>query len=104
MAKTPEKRELFQPWKPPHLELPEVAALQAVAKGTATEHQQRLAMVVIVEKICMRYDDPYCPGQNGDRDTALALGRMRAGSMLTSFLNTPLGRFKDPDAKPTEQP
>ena len=79
------------------------AALQAVAKGTALEHQQRLAMQVIVEKICRRYEDPYCPGRDGERDSVFAMGRMRAGTILTSFLNADLAKFRDPAAPLREQ-
>ncbi len=101
MAKQPAK--LFEPWAPPILELVEVAAIQAVAKGNASAEQQMRAMRVIVEKICRRYDMPYCPGAAGERDTNFALGRMSAGTSLTSLLNAPLRNFKDPDAAPTEQ-
>ncbi len=96
--------KLFEPWAPPDLGLAEVAALQAVAKGVASPDQQQRAMRVMVEKICRRYEMPYCPGVGGERDTSFALGRMSAGSTLTSFLNAPLKNFKDPDAAPTEQP
>ncbi len=103
MAKKPEPK-LFEPWVPPALELAEVAALQAVAKGVASADQQQKAMRVIVEKICQRYEMPFCPGENGERNTSFALGRMCAGTMLTSFINAPLKNFKDPDAAPREQP
>lgn len=102
-AKQPPEVKLFEPWVLPALALRDVAAIQAVAGGTASSDQQQHAMRVIVEKICRRYEMPYCPGVNGERDTVLALGRMCAGTMLTSFINTPLKNFKDPDAAPTEQ-
>jgi hypothetical protein len=95
--------KLFEPWAPPPLELPEVAAIQAVAKGEATPDQQQLAMRVIVEKIGCAYEETYCPGQNGARDSDFYQGRRRAGTMLRSFINAKLKNFKDPDAAPTEQ-
>lgn len=94
--------KLFEPWAPPVLELPEVAAIQAVAKGNATAYQQALAMRVIVEKIGLAYEDTYCPGPSS-RDSDFMQGRRRAGTMLRSFVNAPLRNFKDPDAAPTEQ-
>lgn len=102
-AETP-KPKLFEPWAPPMIDLPELAALQAVARGNATADQQQRAMRFIVERICQRYEMPYCPGANGERDTAFALGRMCAGTILTSFLNADINNFKDPNSAPREQP
>jgi hypothetical protein len=96
------KAKPFDPVAPPYLELKEIAALKAVSAGTALEHQQQLAMRVIVEKICRRYEDPYCPGRDGERDSVFAMGRMRAGTILTSFLNADLAKIRDPDAPPRE--
>lgn len=93
----------FDPVAPPKLELKEVAALQAVAKGVASEHQQQMAMRVIVEKICRRYEDPYCPGHEGERDSVFAMGRMRAGTILTSFLNAPIENFRESGSAPGPQ-
>lgn len=101
--KQPVKVRLFEPWSPPELELPEVAALQAVAKGTASPDQQQRAMRVIVEKIGCAYEETFCPGVDGARNSDFFQGRRRAGTMLRSFINAPLKNFKDPDAAPTEQ-
>jgi hypothetical protein len=98
------KPKLFEPWVPPLLDLPELAALQAVAKGTATADQQMRAMRVIVERCGWAYEDTWCPGVNGERDSNFAMGRRRVGTMLVSFLNANLDNFRSPDAAPTEQP
>lgn len=104
MAPKPKREvKLFEPWAPPLLDLSEVAAIQAVAKGIASADQQRRAMVVIVEKIGLCYEDTYCPGINGARDSDFMQGRRRAGTMLRSFCNVPLTHFRDPNAAPTEQ-
>lgn len=100
-AETP---KLFEPWAPPRLDLPELAALQAVAQGTASADQQQRAMRVIVEKIGWAYEETYCPGINGERDSNFAQGRRRVGTMLVSFLNANLDNFRSPDAAPREQP
>lgn len=102
-AETP-KPKLFEPWAPPRIDLPTIAALQAVARGTATPDQQQRAMRFIVEKCGWAYEETYCPGVNGERDSAFAQGRRRVGTMLVSFLNADLDNFRSPDAAPREQP
>lgn len=92
----------FEPWAPPDLTLTEVSALKAVAQGIASEYQQRLAMTTVVEKICRRYELPFCPGEDGRRNTDFALGRMSAGTTITSFVNADINEFRD-DKSPREQ-
>lgn len=103
VSRRPVAAPVFDPLATPILDVSEVAALQAVAAGSATADQQQRAMRVIVEKICLRYEMPYVPGADGERDTCLGLGRMRAGTIITSFLNADIKRFKK-DQNPTEQP
>lgn len=105
MARKPaDKPRPFEPWVQPILELAELAAIQAVAKGVASSDQQMRAMRIIVEKCGWAYENTYCPGEGGARDSAFADGRRRVGTMLVSFINTDLKNFRDPDAAPTEQP
>lgn len=96
--------KLFEPWAPPAVNLQILAALQAVARGNATADQQQRAMVFIVEQCGWAYEDTWCPGVDGDRNSAFAQGRRRVGTMLVSFLNTNLDNFRDPNAAPSEQP
>lgn len=99
-----EKPKPFEPWAPPILDLPELAALQAVSKGIASPDQQTRAMRLIVERYGWAYENTFCPGVNGARDSDFAQGRRRVGTMLVSALNADLKNFRDPDAAPTEQP
>jgi hypothetical protein len=101
VAKKPQP--LFQPWAPPALELYDVASLQAVAKGVADERQQQHAMRVIVEKLAGVYEETFCPGQEGQRNSDYAQGKRRVGLMLVSYLNAPLKNFKDDPDSPREQ-
>lgn len=100
------KREpkLFEPWAPPVPTHSEVAAVKACFEGRATEQQQRDAMAYIVNKACATYEDQFCPGDEGRRNTDYALGKRRVGLHLVSLLHTPLKNFRDKDAAPTEQP
>jgi hypothetical protein len=98
------KAKLFEPWAPPAIDLPTLAALQAVASGNATADQQQRAMRFIVERIGWAYEDTWCPGADGERNSAFAQGRRRVGTMLVSFLNADLDNFRSPGAAPTEQP
>jgi hypothetical protein len=108
MARQPAPRKpapkLFEPWAPPVIDLPELAALQAVARGAATSDQQQRAMRFIVERCGWAYEDTWCPGVNGERDSAFAQGRRRVGTMLVSFLNADPNNYRSPGAAPTEQP
>lgn len=103
MARKP--APLFQPWivDPNAYGIVEVAAIQALAAGTATADQQTLALRFILLNVCRVDDEPYCPGTDGDRDTAYALGMRRVGTFIRSLINADKQRFKR-DARPTEQP
>ena len=64
----------------------DVQALRAVANGYGTEDQQKRAIKFFIEDICGTYDFPFRPGPV-DRETNVALGRVRAGQILVYFLN-----------------
>lgn len=92
------KRKLFEPWAAPEPTLAEVVAVKALFSGTAMEHQQKMAIAYIVNKACGTYEDQFCPGEDGRRNTDYALGKRRVGLHLVSLLNAPLKNFKDADA------
>lgn len=94
--------KLFEPWAPPKPELPDVVALKALAQGNATSDQQTRALKFIVEKIAGTYEEVYCPGADGDRNTAYALGKRRVGTYIVSLLNADIRKFKE-DGQPSEQ-
>lgn len=87
--------------KPPELLTPtltkqEVQALQQVYAGVASEHQQKLAMATIVNKLSRANDLLYFPGgPEGDRATAFINGRAFVGQRLMYFLNYPIGQLEE---------
>lgn len=91
----PRPKQLFEPWAPPAPDLPDVVALKALSTGTATADQQVRALKFIVERIAGTYEEVYCPGADGDRNTAYALGKRRVGTYLVSLLNADIRKFKD---------
>lgn len=73
---------------PPAYELADVSAIQAVEKGSASPEQQKRALRWIVHKACGTYDMPFRPGgQDGERETNLALGRMFVGQQIVKMLH-----------------
>lgn len=95
---------LFQPWivDSRTYGIAEVAAVKALASGTADPEQQRRAMHFLLVHVCRVDDEPYCPAS--DRDTAYALGMRRVGTFIRSLLNADLENFKSQGAGPREQP
>lgn len=81
----------WTPWVPPTYTKNEVLALQALATGTANEDQQKIALNYIVEKLARTYDLSYCPGPEGDRETAMAEGRRFVGLQLITLLKINVG-------------
>lgn len=78
----------------------QVAAVKALAAGTATEQQQREALHFILVGVCKVDDEPYFPGS--DRDTAYACGMRRVGTFVRSLIHADIKNFKT-NAAPTEQ-
>jgi hypothetical protein len=79
-------------WAPPPREIVDIAAVQALARGDASEHQQRHALTWIIESVCRTYQPSYSPA--GDRDTAFAEGRRFVGLMLVETLKLNLARLQ----------
>jgi|AGTN01.3.fsa_nt_gi hypothetical protein len=98
----PQPKKLFEPWAPPVATAAEVAALKALAAGTASPEQQRRSLDFIIQRVAGTYEEVYCPGEGGNRDTAYALGKRRVGTYIVSLLNADIRKFKT-DQSPTEQ-
>jgi len=96
------KPQAFEPWAPPPTELPDVAAIKALARGDASPEQQRHALKFIVEKVCGAYEEQFCPGEDGRRATDYALGKRRVGLYIVTLLAVDIKRYRDPDAPPRE--
>ena len=83
------------PWKPPAADDAVVAAVQALAKGTATPDQQRRALTWIIEKAAGTYDMSYRPGgPEGERDTVLAEGRRFVGNQIVKLTKIKIGQAR----------
>lgn len=91
----------WEPWVAPLWDLPDAAALQAVARGEADGAQQICALKFIVEMIAATYDGSFRPGADGDRVTAFAEGKRYVGLQIVKLVKVNLGAFKD---TPSEQP
>jgi hypothetical protein len=87
--------KLFEPWVAPKPSLFEAASVKAVAEGTATAEQQRECMAYIIKRVCGTYEEQFCPGEEGRRNTDYALGKRRVGLHLVSLLSVDLKNFKD---------
>ena len=62
----------------------EHAAIKACLAGSADAAQARMAMEVIVQKICRTHDLAYIP--ESERDSAFMSGRQFVGYTVLSFL------------------
>lgn len=96
------KAKLFEPWAPPLADLADVVAIKALAAGTASDEQQKRALHFILVEVCRVDDEPYCPGENGNRDTAYALGKRRVGTYLRSLISADIRKFRS-DGQPSEK-
>ena len=88
------------PWKPPRWDDQDAAAMQALAKGTATRDQQKRALDWIVgtdhrtlrDSACGYYDISYRPGgEEGSRDSAFAEGRRFVGAQIVKLIKVKIG-------------
>lgn len=77
----------------PELSKQEVYALRNLSKGEATEHQQKLALQIIVNKFSRAHDLTYVP-DSFDRSAFLA-GRGFVGQQILKFLNIPVAKLKE---------
>jgi hypothetical protein len=81
------KPDKNSPWLPPKYELPDLTAIQALARGEANADQQKRAMKWIVEQGCATYQPSYRVGPDGERNTVFAEGRRSVGLQIVSMLH-----------------
>lgn len=77
----------------PKLTKDEVEALRNLSNGDATEYQQRLALAVIMKKLCRTWDVHFIPGHT-DQSTFLA-GRGFVGQQIHKYINLPVEQIND---------
>lgn len=80
-------------WFPAEWEKFDVAAIQAVARGTADERQQQHALKFIVEKVCGTYDETFVA--DNDRTSLFLQGRRNVGLQIVKFTVIDLARVQD---------
>lgn len=77
---------------PPEWTIEEAGAIQALARGEAQPHQQKIALAYIINKACRTYDLSYTP--EGDRGTCVNEGRRFAGLHIVHLVNINLNIVK----------
>jgi len=87
MAKTVDPFESREPTEEEH------SALKAVYAGQGTEHQQRLALALIVNNFCRTHDLLIVPGSPDG--TGVLNGRAFVGMRIMKYLNLPVGKIKE---------
>ena len=85
------KHPPWAPYAPVKYTREDVLAIQSLATGTATEDQQKRALRFIIEAVARTYDVSFCPGPDGDRETAMAEGRRFVGLQLITLLQINVG-------------
>lgn len=76
---------------PAAYEIPDAAAIQALAFGTATPDQQRRALEWIVNNACGTYDSEY---RSNEREHAYVSGRRFVGLQIVKMTKLNLGKLK----------
>lgn len=75
-------------WIPPDYTDAHVTALQALARGEASEKEQKRALDWIINTACGTYELSYRSDQDGgDRETAFAEGRRFVGMQVVKLVN-----------------
>lgn len=82
-----------EPWKPSDWDVADAAALQALHRGEATDHQQQRALKFVIEVLCGTYDLAYRPASA--RDTDFALGKAHVGQQIVKLLHIKTSAFKE---------
>jgi hypothetical protein len=88
------------PLTPAKYEIADVSAIQALARGDATKDQQQRALRWIAEGAAAMYDLPYFDGEDGDRDTAFACGKMFVGHQIRKLTLLNIAELQKLDKKP----
>lgn len=86
------KPQAIEPWKPAAYDEADTYAIKALAAGVANEGQQMRALKWIIETLCGTYDQPYRPGNEGDRDTVFACAKMFVGQQIVKQINVNLSK------------
>jgi hypothetical protein len=72
------------PWKPANYSEEIAGAIQALYRGDAQSHQQKMALVWIIQEAAGTFEHHYFPSE---RDTTFALGKAHVGQSILKMLN-----------------
>ena len=88
---------VFEPWAPPvDVRAFDIASLQALANGCATDQQQKNALRFILKDLCEVDEVTFIPGgEDGRRATDFAEGKRRVGTLIRTYLAADPRRYKD---------
>ena len=81
------------PWLPPKYDDSIAFAIQALARGEASQGQQTAALKWIIEECCRTYDLSYRP--DSDRDTAFAEGKRYVGTQLVTLSKLKIEKLQE---------
>lgn len=84
--------ERKEPWHPAPWDVATAQAVKALARGDATNDQQRRALDWIIKDAASTYDEPFVPG-NPDISDYLC-GRRSVGLQIVKLLNIDLARIE----------
>lgn len=73
----------LEPWMPAPYDAPDVAALQALQEGNASEMQQKMGLAFIVKTLGMAYEHTHYPDE---RNTCFANGRRYVALQIIKML------------------
>lgn len=95
VRKSAERIDKHAPWHPAEYEDADAMAIQALSRGQASAVQQKKALDWILNRACATYDFAYRPGgQEGERDTTIALGRAFVGQQIVKLMKIKIGLLR----------
>jgi hypothetical protein len=88
------KGKITPPWQVNAPEAMIANAFEALQRGHASAHQQKLAMTWLVYECCDYYGLSFRPGEDGRRDTDFAEGKRFVGAQVVKMMNIKAGMLK----------
>lgn len=96
------KKPDWAPWLPVPYEIPDVSAIQAVARGDASPEQQRRAIVFIIESAAGAYLETFHP--DDARWSDFAQGRRFVGTQLIKLCRLNVTELLNQDRRKNGRP
>jgi hypothetical protein len=80
------KKPVPQAWHP----APYTPHVTSAIKALANDPKHKFALDWIIYQLCGTYDQPYRPGEGGDRDTVFACAKQFVGQQIVKHINMPM--------------